>query len=165
MSSAADVFPQIASRARADAMDEGVLKAGRQLLAGGPVCFKLSSRVEAGRLPWWKRRHYVYFCREAPELLKVPPRPAQQLTVFTSFARAVRECKTPDDQILVMRFNRPNSPAEKLEAPVECRPKDQTDAARTNALAAVFAGYGGDGEDLEELREQAERVIQKCRDI
>jgi hypothetical protein len=147
-----------------EALDKDVLAAGRRLLAGGPVCFKLSSRVDAGLLPRWKSRLYVYFCREAPDAMKVPPRPAQQLDVWTSFARALRECKTPDDQLLVMPLNRA-CPRSSIEKAVECRPRDPADAARTGAVAAVFEGYGGEGGDLEDLRDRAERLIEKCRHV
>lgn len=164
MSTAAASIPAVSSRAQAAAMDEDVLKAGRSLLAGGPVCFKLASRVDAGFLPRWKRRLYVFFCREAPPRLKVPPLPAEQLEVYTSLARAWRECKSPDDQLLVMPLNRRGLRGA-IGTAIECRPRDEADAARTNAVSAVFAGYGGDAEDLEDLRPQAERVIKKCSQV
>lgn len=164
MSSAAATWQGIGAREASGAADEELTGAARELLRGGPVCFKLSTRVPAGLLPRWKRAFYVTFCRNVSGELKAPPGPVMQITVYTSWAGALAECKTPDDQLLVMPLNR-SYPRDRLDVAVECRPRDPADEARFNVLAAVFGGYAGDPARLEDLRRDAERLIEKCRRV
>lgn len=162
MSSEAVSLPGAVAQRRAAPFDEEVYGAALRLLRGGAVCFKTSSRVKARLIPWWKRGLYVLICREAPESLRVPPKPAMQLEVWTDFAAALGECKAPDDQILVMPLNRTCS-RERLDVAVECRPNDPEDGARTNALRAVFAGEGA-GANLRDVSLRLERLKSRVRE-
>lgn len=169
MSSAAFPFPAVRVKERAESPAEVLRRAARELLDGGPVCFKISARVKAELLPRWRRGLYVLVSRRAvypddPLPTPAPPAPAMQLTVYTSWAGALRECKSPNDQLLVMPLNRAYS-RDMLDVAVECRPADPADSWRFEILKSVFEGYGDGATGLDDLRSDAERLIEKCRHV
>jgi hypothetical protein len=136
----ADALRDISAR---EAEEDELVAAARALLAAGPVGFKISTRVPAERLGPIRRYIYVLLCRKMPARwrhLRVPPAPAMQQGFFDDWGEALKECHTPDDQLLVMPKNRTYS-TETVEIEVECRPRDPSDARRFKALHAVFAGY------------------------
>jgi hypothetical protein len=120
--------------------DEELLDAARTLLDGGPVNFKISSRVPSELLGPVRSHAYTLLCRTLPPSLRVPPAPAMQRGFFDGWEKAVRECSLPDDQLLVMPKNRTYSAGE-LDVEVGCRPADPTDSRRFELLQSVFGGY------------------------
>jgi hypothetical protein len=128
--------------------DEELAEAAVRLLAGGEIKFKLSTRLPAARLPPAKRRVFALL-RRLPAWLYVPPALAVQRGTFDYWGMILKECETPDDQILVMMHNRAKS-ADADDLPVECRPRDETDKKRFLTLQAVFGSYAPE-EDLRQL--------------
>lgn len=170
MSSAAIDFPAVRARAEAETADEKLLRSARELLRGGPVCFKISTRVPAELLARWRRGLYVAACRSVrdprdPLPSASPPAPAMQLTVFTAWDGGLAECKTPDDQLLVMPLNRSYS-RDRLDVAVECRPRDPADATRYEILCSVFGSYvGGRGGDAPISVDDLKRITSDLTDI
>jgi hypothetical protein len=163
VSSAAIDFPAVRAREEAEAVDEELMGAARQLLASGPVIFKWSRRVPAKLIPRWQRAFYVAFCRKAKGKLKTPPGPAMQLNTYSTFGRAFAKCETPDDQILVMPLDHDYYRPDVLDVAVECRPKDETDAGRTNALRAVFESADAPRAGEDASLTEALRDVEDCR--
>lgn len=164
MSSAAIDFPVVDAREREETDEEKLTKAALKLRGGGPVIFKWSRRVEKKLLPRWKRAFYVFFCREASEKLRVPPKAAQQLNTYSTLARAVAKCETPDDQILVMPHDHDYYQPDRLDVPVECRPRDPEDSARFDIVFSVFGDYPAQGETRLSV-DELERVTQDINGI
>jgi hypothetical protein len=159
VSADAAVFPRSLPREEAVAapFDEAVYGEARQLLAKGGVSFKLSMRVPAASLPREKRAVYNLL-RSLPDRFYVPPALAKQEGIYDYFAEVCEDCEGPDDQVLAMPRNRRYLKGA-WHLPVECRPKDPTDAARTNAMRAAFAGM----EPAEDLIGDIRRDVEDCR--
>jgi len=129
--------------------DEELAEAAIRLLAGGDVSFKLSTRVAACELPPAKRR-VTAILRGLPAWLYVPPALAAQRAVWDFWDEALEECKTADDQLLVMPRNRSYKPGVG-DVAIECRPLDETDRRRTYTLKCVFASLPKRNDHLVEV--------------
>jgi hypothetical protein len=151
--------------------DEALAEAAIRLLAGGDVGFKLSTRVGASLIPRWKLAVYSLLCRRLPASLRIPPAPAMQRGFYTDWHEAIKACRTPDDQLLVMMVDRAKT-AEGWDLPVECRPCDKTDERRFKTLQSVFGDpayirkYAASRAHLAEIESRihdtADRLLTKC---
>jgi hypothetical protein len=142
-------------------IDADLLEAARCLLAEGEVEFKLSRRVGPRQMSAWRFALYRFFCRDnrLPEWAKGAPLVAMQLGCYDSWADVVRECRCPDDQVLVMPRNRRYG-VDGWHLAVECRPGDPADALRFRTLQKVFGVVNSPSlEDLEARLTRVERDL------
>jgi hypothetical protein len=154
--------------------DEELLDAARTLLDSGPVNFKISTRVPAEELGPIRQHVYTLLCRKKLPArlrrLRIPPSPAMQQGFFDGWNRAIKECRTPDDQLLVMPKNRTYSDA-RVDIEIECRPADPTDSHRFELLQSVFGGYTEESDLAARLRaseeygRHCERAMREATDL
>jgi hypothetical protein len=119
--------------------DKKLAAAAYELLAGGPVEFKLATRVDASKLPR-EKRWVTLAHRLLPSSWFVPPALAAQRGIYDDWDLLLEDCKSPNDQILALPKNRA-LPADAKDVAVECRPRDKTDRKRFLTLQSVFGTF------------------------